>query len=88
MECVIFDKDVTKFNNVVGIGIDIHRFKNIKIDDAYLLCVSYQLTTDKIRIFTPHNYHRMYSGNSSIYNYIVYIHVIGHEVVVINDRKG
>ena len=86
MEFDILFKDFTTVNKVVVIGTTIHKFKNIKVDDLYLPCVSYHLPTADI-LLSPHTYHQMHVRNSSIYAERVDMHFIVHEVVVKIDRK-
>ena len=46
-------KDITKINQVVGIGTMLHKFKN----DISLTFVSYHIPTTYIRLFYPQTYH-------------------------------
>ena len=49
--------------------------------------MSYHLPTDEINIFTPQTYRDMYIGNISVYADRVGIHLSGHKLVVLIDRK-
>ena len=48
----------------------------------------YHVPTDEINIFTPNTYLNMYIRNISVYADRVDIHLSGHELVVLIDRKG
>ena len=48
VECEIDVCDITKVNNVVGIGTTLHKFLDTSDNDVYLLCVSYHLPSTDI----------------------------------------
>jgi hypothetical protein len=57
--CTIPVRDVTKVNNVIGIGTTLHKFTDTKGFPVYLPCVSYHLPQMDVRLFSPHTYHQM-----------------------------
>ena len=57
VEADIALQDVTKINNVIGIGTTLHNFKNDKGKDVFLPCVSYNLPTTDVRLFSIQIYH-------------------------------
>ena len=67
VECNIEVKDVTKINNVVGIGTTLHKFKDINGVDVFLPCVSYHLQTTDIHLFSPQTYHQLHGGMSEVH---------------------
>ena len=71
-------KDVTKSNKVIGISINIHRFKNSTGYDVYLLGVLYHLLTSEIHLLSPQNYHQMHGRNMSVYSERVGMNLRGH----------
>ena len=68
--------------------VSIHKFKNRKGYNFHLPCVSYHLPTDEINTFTPQTYCNIYIGESTVCADRVDIHLSGHELVVLIDRKG
>jgi hypothetical protein len=66
MACTIPVRDVTKVNNVIGIGMTLHKF-NTRGLPVYLPCVSYHLLQMDVRLFSPHTYHQMHGGYSKVY---------------------
>ncbi len=67
MACTIPVWDVTKVNNVIGIGTTLHKFTDTRGFPVYLPCVSYHLPQMDIRLFSPQTYHQMHGGYSEVY---------------------
>jgi hypothetical protein len=67
MACTIPVWDVTKVNNVIGIGTTLHKFTDTKGFPVYLPCASYHLPQMDVRLFSPHTYHQMHGGYSNVY---------------------
>jgi hypothetical protein len=65
--CTIPVRDITKVNNVIGIGTTLHKFTDTKGLPAYLPCVSYHLPHTDVRLFSLHTYHQMHGGYSKVY---------------------
>jgi hypothetical protein len=65
--CTIPVQDITKVNNVIGIGTTLHKFTDTKRFPVYLPCVSYHLPQTDVRLFSPHTYHQMHAGYSKVY---------------------
>ena len=66
VEANIAVKDVTKINNVVGLGTTLHKLKNDKGKDVFLPCVSYHLPQTDVQLFSPQTYHQMHGGHSYV----------------------
>ena len=88
MECDIPVKDVTKFNKVIGVGKITNKFKNSKVDDVYLPCVSYHIPMADIILFSPHTYHKTSGGYRSVYSNIIDMYLSRHKLVIPIDIKG
>ncbi len=67
MACTIPVWDVTKVNNVNGIGTTLHKFTDTRGFPVYLPCVSYHLPQMDIHLFSPQTYHQMHGGYSEVY---------------------
>ncbi len=67
MACTIPVRDVTKVNNVIGIGTTLHKFTDTKGFPVYLPCVSYHLPQMNVHLFSPHTYYQMHGGYSKVY---------------------
>ncbi len=65
--CTIPVRDVTKVNNVIGIGTTLHKFTDTRGFPVYLPCVSYYLPQMDICLFSPHTYHQIHEGSSKVY---------------------
>jgi hypothetical protein len=65
--CAIPVRDVTKVNNVIGIGTTLHKFTDTKGLPVYLPCVSYHLPQMDAHLFSPRTYHQMHGGYSGVY---------------------
>ena len=65
--CTIPVRDVTRVNNVIGIGTTLHKFSDTKGNPVYLPCVSYHLPQTDVRLFSPQTYHQMHGGYSEVY---------------------
>ena len=65
--CTIPVRDVTRVNNVIGIGTTLHKFSDSKGNPVYLPCVSYHLPQTDVRLFSPQTYHQMHGGYSEVY---------------------
>ena len=65
--CTIPVRDVTKVNNVIGIGMTLHKFTDTKGFSVYLPCVSFHLPQTDVCLFSPHTYHQMHGGYSEVY---------------------
>ncbi len=65
--CTIPVRDITKVNNVIGIGTTLHKFTDTKRLPVYLPCVSYHLPQTDVYLFSPHTYHQMHGGYSKVY---------------------
>jgi hypothetical protein len=65
--CTILVRDVTKVNNVIGIGTTLHKFTDTRGFSVYLPCISYHLPQTDIHLFSPQTYHQMHSGYSKVY---------------------
>jgi hypothetical protein len=65
--CTIPVWDVTKVNNVIGIGTTLHKFTDTRGFSVYLPCVSYHLSQMDIHLFSLKTYHQMHSGYSEVY---------------------
>ncbi len=59
-------RDVTKANKVVGIGTILHKFVDDNGKDVYLPCMSYNLPTTDVRLFSLQIYHQLHGGSSTI----------------------
>ncbi len=59
-------RDVTKVNQVVGIGTTIHKFTDVNGNPVYLPCVSYHLPKTDVCLFSPQTYHQMHGGYSEV----------------------
>ena len=59
VKCNIPLKDVTKFNNVIGIGTTIHKFVDANVKDVLLPCIYYHLPITDVQIFHPQTYHQL-----------------------------
>jgi hypothetical protein len=69
VKCEIPVRDVTKANTVVGIGMNLHEFTDIKgIPAVYLPCVSYCLPETDVCLFSPQTYHQMHDGYLEVYS--------------------
>ncbi len=68
VKCEIPVRDVTKVNTVVGIGMTLHEFTDIKGDPVYLPCVSYHLSETDVCLFFPQTYHQMHGGYSEVHS--------------------
>ncbi len=69
VKCEIPGRDVNKVNTVVGIGMTLHKFTDIKGNSVYLPCVSYHLPkTDVCLVFSPQMYHQMHGGYSEVHS--------------------
>ena len=66
--CTIPVRDVTRVNNVIGIGTTLHKFSDTKGFPVYLPCVSYHLPQTDVRLFSPQTYHQMHGGYSEVYS--------------------
>jgi hypothetical protein len=66
MACTIPVRDVTKVNNVIGIGTKLHKFTDTRELSVYLPCVSYHLPQTDIHLFSPQTCHQM-GGYSKVY---------------------
>ena len=64
VEADISVKDITKINHMIGIGTTLHKFKNYKGKNFFLLCVSYHIPTTYVRIFSSQTYHQIHGSNS------------------------
>jgi hypothetical protein len=60
-------RDVTKVNNIIGIGATLHKFTYNRGFPVYLLCVSYHLSQMDIHLFSPQTCHQMHGGYSEVY---------------------
>jgi hypothetical protein len=60
-------RDVTKVNNVISIGMTLHKFTDTKGLPVYLCSVSYHLPQMDVHLFSPHTYHQMHGGYSEVY---------------------
>ncbi len=65
--CTIPVRNITKVNNVIGIGTTLHKFTDIKGFPVYLPCVSSHLPQTDVHLFSPHTYHQMHGGYSEVY---------------------
>ena len=62
VEAEVAVKDVTKANKVIGIGTTLHKFRNDKGKSLFLPCVSYNMTSTDLSLFSPQTYHQMHGG--------------------------
>ena len=56
-----------KVKRVTRIGTTVHNSIDIKGNNVFLLCVSYHLTQNNVRLFSPQTYHHMYGGNYEVH---------------------
>jgi hypothetical protein len=66
--CTIPVQDVTKVNNVIGIGTVLRKFTDTRGFPVYLPCVSYHLPQMDIHLFSPQTYHQMHGGYFGVYS--------------------
>ena len=66
VEVTIPVKDVTKVNQVVGMGTAIFKFKDSDGKTIFLPCIAYHLPSADIRLFSPQTYHQMHGGHSIV----------------------
>jgi hypothetical protein len=65
--CTIPVRDVTRVNNIIGIGTTLHN-SDTKGFPVYLPCVSYHLPQTDVHLFSPQTYHQMHGGHSEVYS--------------------
>ena len=65
-ECNTPVTDVSKVNQVRGIGTVMYKFFAKNGDLLYMPGLAYHLTTADIRLFSPQTYHQLYGGSSTI----------------------
>jgi hypothetical protein len=65
--CTIPVRDVTKVNNVIGIGTTLHKVTDTKELPVYLPVVSYHLSHADVHLFSPQTYHHMHGGYFKVY---------------------
>ncbi len=67
VKCEIPGRDVTTVNKVVGIGMTLHKFTDIKGSPVYLPFVLYDLQETDVCLFSPQTYHQMHDGYLEVY---------------------
>ena len=80
-------KDVTKINNVIGIGTTLHKFKKYKGKEVFLPCVSYHLPTTYVRLFSTQKYYQMNGGNSYLCGDCVEMNSKDNRIVMVWDTR-
>jgi hypothetical protein len=90
--CTIPVRDVTKVNNVIGIGMTLHKFTDTKGLPVYLPCVSYHLPQTDVRLFSPHTYHQMHGGYSEVYGDCIKIKMLLNtseiQIQIVRDKHN
>jgi hypothetical protein len=61
-------RDITKVNNVIGIGTTLHKFTNIKGFPLYLPCVLYHLPETDVHLLSPQTYCQMHIVYLKVYD--------------------
>ena len=87
VEADIVVKNVTKINNVIGIGTTLHKFKNDEGKDVFLPCVSYHLPTIDVRLFSSQIDDRMRGGKSYLCGDFVEMNLKDNRGVIPNHRE-
>ncbi len=82
MACTIPVQDVTRVNNVIGIGTTLHKFSDTKGFPVYLPCVSYHLPQTDVRLFSPQTYHQIHCCYSEVYSDCIKMHLNTFEIQV------
>ena len=82
VESDIAVKYVTKINHVIGIGTTLHKFKIYKGKDVFLPCVSYNLPTTDVQLFSPQTYHQTHGGNSYLGGDCVEMNLKDNRIVI------
>ena len=78
MECDNPVNDSTKVNKVICIGTTIHKFKNIKVDYVYLLCIPYHPQTANVCLLSTKTYYQIHGGKIGVYVEIYKINLRKH----------
>ncbi len=64
--CDIPVKDISKVNQVIGVGTAIHKFRATNGKDIFLPGVSFHLPTADIGLMSPQSYHQQWGGYSLV----------------------
>ena len=66
MECDIDAKDISKLNEVIGIGTTLHKFSAINGDLLGNHACSYHLPSADVHLFSLQAYYQLYNGSSEL----------------------
>ncbi len=75
VKCSIPVRDISKVNEVIGIGTTIHKFVDTKGRFVYLPQVAYHLPSSEVCLFSPQVFHQSCGGKSIIFGDRVEIHL-------------
>jgi hypothetical protein len=67
VQCEIPIGDVPKVNKVIGIGMTLQKFTDVKGLPVYLPCISYHTPKTDVYLFSPQMYHQMHGGYLEVY---------------------